>query len=102
MTIQATFTTMGQATNAHLTLARPYRWRGIPGWTPGDVRFRESEPGAASAEAKAARFARFTAARDRGAGVAAAGRVAGVAPKTARAYEAKRTAALQEQQEPTP
>ena len=103
---RAVASTMAQANPAHVTLTRPYRWRKTPGWEPGAPHLRETaprRPGPApdhpnSTEAKAARFAVFTAARDGGAGVAEAGRAAGVQPKTARGYEQQRKAALPEQQ----
>jgi hypothetical protein len=103
---RAVASTMAQAGLSDPAFDRPYRWRKTPGWQPGAPHLRETEPrrpGPApdhpsSREAKAARFAVFTAARDGGDGVTEAGRAAGVQPKTARTYEKERKAALLEQQ----
>ena len=106
--VRAVNSTLGHANPAHVTLTRPYRYRGIPGWTPGAPHLRETEarrPGPPpdaknSTEAKAARFARFVAAREDGARVGEAGRIAGVAAKTAQVYERERKAALADAGEP--
>ena len=101
-------TTMGQANPSQVTLSKPYRWRGVKGWTPGDVRFREeTRPGpggAANATRRHARLERFAAilthladgpgdATD--ADIREAGKAVGVGEKTAREY---RKALLREQE----
>ena len=48
--------TMGQSTLTDLALDKPYRWRGVPDWTPGDVRF--NAPSITLAEASARRAER--------------------------------------------
>ena len=100
---RAVTSTMAQANPSPVASRKPYRYRGIDGWEPGSVQFREREAADAarntlsadhrcSADAKAARFAVFCAAREAEpeGTVAAAGRVAGVTSKTAQAYERER------------
>lgn len=90
--------TMGQSSPSQLTLSKPYRWRGVPGWTPGDVRFSEPEtrrpgppPGTRNSPAdKARRFAVFCAAIADGKTVPEAGIAAGVRTETAQKYDRER------------
>lgn len=98
-TLSVVSSTMAQANPSQVAMGRPYRYRGIPDWQPGDARFREpgtargnglSEDHRNSTERKAARFAVFSEARDSGASVLEAGRTAGVALKTAQSYERER------------
>jgi hypothetical protein len=81
--------------------AKPYRWRGVPGWRPGDARFREPAPrrateaelaglreasrlNSAGRAARIAEFARLCA--EEGMTPPEAGREIGVTAPTARAY----------------
>ena len=103
---RAVDSTIGRANPSQVTLTKPYRYRGIKGWEPGAPHLREAgpEPGTSgnglpaehrnSPESKAARFARFCAAMDDGAGVREAGVAAGVAIKTAQRYNRARKALL--------
>ena len=102
--IEVTYSTMGQAGPGTAALSRPYRYHGDPEWTPGDRRYRETEPSHPgpppghpnSSEARIARLAAFTKAREDGKTVAEAARAAGIAAKTGRRYERERLADLGE------
>jgi hypothetical protein len=92
--------TMGQPNPGLVTSGKPYRWRGIPGWKPGDERFREENRpapgGRANTARKRARLERFAAAlapaggpeRASDADIREAGKAVGVGEKTARKYRA--------------
>jgi hypothetical protein len=90
-------TTMGEGNPSHLTAARPYRYKGRPGW-PDDPATRddrgEINPPKGGALARAAerkrKLAVFVAARVEGLDIVAAGVRAGVARKTAYRYETDR------------
>ena len=89
------YSTMAQASPSQVTLSRPYRWRGVEGWTPGDARFREENrpapSGVANTTRRHARLERFAVilgdpdgATD--ADIREAGKAVGVGEKTAREY----------------
>jgi len=92
------YSTMGQSGPSRLTLGKPYRWRGVEGWTGGDLRFSEPEPRRPgpppgtrnSAEDKARRFAVFCAAIADGKSVLDAGIAAGIGAETAKKYDRER------------
>jgi hypothetical protein len=98
--IKVAMSTSGSVTPGYADQRQPYRWRGVPGWTPGDVRFREENRpgpgGAANASRRHARLERFgvvlaelTAGepeRASDAHVREAGKAVGVGEKTAREY----------------
>ena len=95
--IEVTASTMGQYNPSHVTLSKPYRWRGNPGWEPGHPDFREDVPRATeatkankSAEAKAERFREFTRLREQGLSVTAAAREVRIGSTAARQYETER------------
>ena len=102
--IEVTASTMGQYNPSHVTLSKPYRWRGNPGWEPGHPDYREDIPRSEaakkankSAEAKAERFREFTRLREEDRlSVTAAARALGIGSTAARQYEAERKAALEE------
>lgn len=90
--ISVAASTLGQAGTGYEHLAGGYRWRKVPGWTPGDVRFREPQappPPATVAKAalRAARIREFRRYRQDGLSIPAAGRRVGITPKTAYVYE---------------
>ena len=102
------YSTIGQSNPSHVTLSRPYRWRGDPTWTPGDPRFREetrpAPGGVANTTRRHARLERFAAilahladgpADATDADIREAGKAVGVGEKTAREY---RKALLREQE----
>ena len=106
--IKVAMSTAGSVTPGYADQRRPYRWRGVPGWTPGDVRFREENlpgpGGAANASRRHARLERFAVilthladgpedATD--ADIREAGKAVGVGEKTAREY---RRALLREEE----
>jgi len=93
------YSTIGQASPSQVTLSKPYRWRGVEGWTPGDARFREENrpapSGVANTTRRHARLERFAVilthladgpgdATD--ADIREAGKAVGVGEKTAREY----------------
>lgn len=96
---------MGQYNPSHVTLSKPYRWRGNTDWEPGHPAYREDIPrsqgpvsrGAKSAEAKAERYRQFVKYRKDGLSVADAGREIRVGSSAARQYERERKAALEAQ-----
>lgn len=101
--------TMGQSSPSHLTLSRPYRWRKVPDWEPGDVRFREDATpvgmrgGAAVTAERTRRMAEYARLRAEGLSVTEAGERLGVKRKTAGSYERERRMLRgQQQEEPTP
>ena len=116
MRIQATPLTSGRVTPGLETISGGYRWRGLPGWTPNDARYREpggDRPLAGCAERTARREARIAEfatvlaalgypdpATASPAAVLEAGRRVGVAAKTARTYRA--TLKQQREQEAAP
>jgi hypothetical protein len=108
--VRATSAGIGQANPSHVDGRKPYRWRGNPGWEPGDPRFREDALiGRSGAQASTAlrqqRLVRFAAAlaelgepdpaRAPNPAVIEAGRRVGVGGKTAIGY---RTALRKQQQ----
>lgn len=73
---------------------RPYRWRGLPGWLPGDqgpmeegTDYRPRRNVQAAQALMAERLAKFTALRDADVGVVEAGAAVGVSADRARKYE---------------
>lgn len=101
MRIQVTPLTSGQVTPGYEQLGRPYRWNGKPPGWPFDPATHDERDGhhhnadagnAARIRNRKQRLAEFTAHRDQGASVAAAGRLVGISPKTARDYERQRNA----------
>lgn len=98
--IKAVSSTMGHE-NPSLALGGGYCWRKIPGWKPGDVRYKEDSParpagGAYKITQRERRLMEFTAYRASGLSVTEAGQRVGVAPVTARAYERARLAEIRE------
>lgn len=92
MRIHVTPLTSGPVTPGYEQLGKPYRWRKVPGWKPGDVRFREPAappPPATVAKAalRASRVAAFARYRQQGLSIPAAGRRVGITLKTAYVYE---------------
>jgi hypothetical protein len=106
---EVAYSTIGQSSPSHVTMSKPYRWRGVKDWVPGDERFREdARPGpggAANASRRNARLEQFAVvlagisggrpehASD--AHVRKAGELVGVGEKTAKAY---RKALLREEE----
>jgi hypothetical protein len=98
------YSTIGQSNPSHVTLATPYRYKGRPGW-PFDPDSRDDggkieapKGGALARQAERERnLATFTAAREEGLDVEAAGRRAGVARKTAYRYEKERKDRLEQE-----
>ena len=86
--------TLGQSNPSHVNLSKPYRWRKIPGWIPGDMRYREDVVARTSqvSPERAQRIAEFGGYRDEGLSVTEAGQRMGIAPSTARTYERERRA----------
>jgi hypothetical protein len=99
---EVTYSTMGQGNPAHAAERKNYKFKKDPDWVPNDPRYREGRSeqdiaegarsgGQATASRRAAerarRIAEFARHRDEGKSVAAAGRLVGVAYKTARTYE---------------
>jgi hypothetical protein len=99
--IRATSTTIGQSSPDSLTLRKPYRWRQIPDWEPGDPRYRDDDtprrPTGLTKE-RAKRLTDFALLRAQGLSILEAGEEMGVKAKTA--YEYNRDwQALQRQQQ---
>jgi hypothetical protein len=90
--IRVTGSTLAQ--QGYAAPAAPYRWRGTPGWDPAAaVAERTSARGNLERRGRLARLERFTELRAQGMGVTEAGAQLGLAPRTARGYEADRTGA---------
>lgn len=92
-TIRATHSTLSQS--VPVMSAAPYRYRGIPGWDPaapaaGLGAGSRADLSNRNRSARARRRERFTALREEGTSVTAAGRAVGIAERTAREYESVR------------
>lgn len=83
--------TVGQSSPASIGIGKPYRWRGIPGWEPGNDRYDgEADPHPANVARRAGRAARLDEySRRRLAGETPEQAQAGmrIAPGTRRDYE---------------
>ncbi|MFZ0173754.1 MAG: hypothetical protein WAL04_18875 [Acidimicrobiales bacterium] len=89
MTIKATALTSGQSTPASVGNGKPYRWNGHADWTPNHPAYREPKPESGPAlqrGERAARLREFAGYIDQGLNATQAGRLVGIAPKTARSY----------------
>jgi hypothetical protein len=97
MSVKMTALTSGQSSPASVATGTGfYRWRGHADWTPNDPRFREETSGAPAVckAEKAVRLKEFAGYLEQGLTAQQAGRLIGIAAKTARTYERE----LQEQQ----
>ena len=105
MTFKVISSTMGRSTPATVNIDADngqdgyYRWHKIPGWVPNDPRCKpETSSGPAIGKAdKAARLAEFAGYLKQGLTAQQAGRLVGIAAKTARTYDRE----LKEQQPET-
>jgi len=91
VTFKVTASTMGQSSPASVAGdgSRGYRWRGNEDWEPNHPDYREEKPSsgpAAQRSEKAARLAEFAGYLADGCSAQQAGRLMGLAPKTARTY----------------
>jgi hypothetical protein len=89
--IKVVMTTTGSVTPGNATLSRPYRWRKIPDWKPGDMRYREdTTPSAGTVARSGERLRRLTEfarlRNEEGLNVTEAGNRLQVAFKTASTY----------------
>jgi hypothetical protein len=95
---QVTASTLGAARLSTLLPARPYRWRGTPGWDPAaaaPIRKRDRDQNRAQEVLMRARRAEFARLREAGTGVGEAAQQVGVGRSRGREYERDRLAAIE-------